>query len=448
MKLATINECICLGLHKRPRLDQLLASASPERASVIRDFSSLEQRVNDLRDRLRIARAAARKATDSDPKESIEELEKKIKEALRQYKEFTLKLKKDHPKLAVLVSDDPMTLSTVQSMLKPDQALLQYMLLPDRGWMFLTTRDELISLDLGVGRQQLDPLIQQYRWQLQTPAATRGFTLDPTIVQRAVMADAPRELSRLLLQPVLDKLAGKRHLTIIPNGDLHFLPFAALPVDGHYLVERLTLSTLSSASLLAHTRPVTVPLHPRLLALANPVRTGLAPLPGTEAEAQAIGTHYPDPDKRLYFRERAQRSILVGQDLRGWNLHLAVHGQAGAMNTTRLQFSDGDLTLADVWNLYLDDAPLVVLSACETALGEQLGGDEVVSLANGFIFAGAQALVSSLWPVPDEPTRALMEEFYRQRNQGPAAALAAAQRALIKDGHDPYHWAGFIVAGW
>jgi len=90
----------------------------------------------------------------------------------------------------------------------------------------------------------------------------------------------------------------------------------------------------------------------------------------------------------------------------------------------------------------------VVLSACQTALGEHLGGDEVVSLANGFMVAGAQSVVSSLWPVPDQPTQALMEEFYRQRAQGHAAALAVAQRTLIQQGHDPYHWAGFVVAGW
>ena len=433
-----------------------LASASPERQAVLQDLQIRQQQLATLDEQLKTTQQAKTSKTGTGQEETtvsrtgkdLETLERERKAARSRLKEFVTQLKQNHPDWAALVMAEPADLATIQAALQPDQALLQYVLLPEQGWLFLVTGDDMISLDLGVGRQQLAPLIQQYRWQLQTPAATRGFTLDPTSVQRAVTVDAPRELSRRLLQPALDKLTNQRRLIIVPNGDLHFLPFAALPVDGHYLIERFTLSTLSSASLLARTRPATVPPHPRLLALANPVQTGLDPLPGAEAEVQAIGAHYPDPDKRLYFREHAQRSVLVGHDLRGWTLHLAVHGQAGAMNTTRLRLSDGDLTLADVWNLYLDDAPMVVLSACQTALGEHLSGDEVVSLANGFLFAGARTLIATLWPVPDEPTRRLMEAFYDSFPGDPSVALAQAQRAQIQAGRDPYDWAGFVVGGW
>ena len=121
---------------------------------------------------------------------------------------------------------------------------------------------------------------------------------------------------------------------------------------------------------------------------------------------------------------------------------------SGTMENTRLVLSDGYLTVNDVWGLSLEGAPLVVLSACDTALGQQLSGDEVVSLANGFLFAGSRAVVSSLWPVEDASTRELMTTFYRARDKGTAMALAEAQRELIKKGYGPYHWAAFVLNGW
>lgn len=190
---------------------------------------------------------------------------------------------------------------------------------------------------------------------------------------------------------------------------------------------------------------------PQLVALGNPTVPGSVPLPAAEQEVNIIATFFPPPiypQPAIYLREKAQRGRLIGQDLNGKVLHLAVHGQARTLDDTQLILSDGPLKVGEIWGLALKQSPLVVLSACQTALGEHLGGDEVVSLANGFMIAGAQAVVSSLWPVPDQPTQVLIEAFYRQRDYGLAAALAAAQRAQIQAGRDPYDWAGFVIDGW
>jgi CHAT domain-containing protein len=90
----------------------------------------------------------------------------------------------------------------------------------------------------------------------------------------------------------------------------------------------------------------------------------------------------------------------------------------------------------------------VVLSACQTGLGEELSGDDVVSLAKGFLFAGSRAVISTLWSVQDDSTRELMTAFHRRRTNGTAKALATAQRELIARGYGPYHWAGFLLSGW
>jgi CHAT domain-containing protein len=188
----------------------------------------------------------------------------------------------------------------------------------------------------------------------------------------------------------------------------------------------------------------------RLLAMANPIHPGWAALSGSEAEVRAVSAHFEE--KRIFARDKARKAELKGRDLRGWHLHLALHGTAGDVDETRLVFSDGYLNVQEIWGLYLEGAPMVVLSACETQIGEQISGDEVVSLANGFLFSGAESVVSSLWQVPDEGTRQLMKKFYALLGKGKSKteALALAQRNMIQSSQwsHPGFWAGFVINGY
>jgi CHAT domain-containing protein len=105
--------------------------------------------------------------------------------------------------------------------------------------------------------------------------------------------------------------------------------------------------------------------------------------------------------------------------------------------------------MADVFALRLDGA-LVTLSACETGRSSVVGGDEVVGLSRGFLFAGASTLVQSLWRVDDQATARLMHCFYSRLHAGeaPGAALRSAQRTFIEEGAHPYMWAPFEVVGY
>jgi CHAT domain-containing protein len=112
---------------------------------------------------------------------------------------------------------------------------------------------------------------------------------------------------------------------------------------------------------------------------------------------------------------------------------------------------NGFLRLQDIFNLNLP-AELIVLSACETGLGQDVKGEGLVGLTRGFMYAGSPRVMVSLWSVDDEGTSELMSRFYKkmlQAGQKPSAALRAAQIEMWQEQkwQAPYYWAAFTLQG-
>src|SRR5262249_38981383 len=112
---------------------------------------------------------------------------------------------------------------------------------------------------------------------------------------------------------------------------------------------------------------------------------------------------------------------------------------------------NGFLRLYDIYNLRLG-ADLVVLSACQTALGSEIKGEGLIGLTRGFLYAGAPRVVATLWEIDDRTTAEIMKRFYEgllTRHETPAAALRAAQLAMwrTKGWDTPYYWAAFTLQG-
>jgi CHAT domain-containing protein len=183
----------------------------------------------------------------------------------------------------------------------------------------------------------------------------------------------------------------------------------------------------------------------------------------SRVEADTIAAMTPPGDALKALDFRASRDVAVSRELEQYRIvHFATHG---LINSQRPELSgvvlslvdeqgraqDGFLRLHDIYNLKLA-ADLVVLSACQTALGREIRGEGLVGLTRGFMHAGSPRVVASLWEVRDRATAELMQRFYRGiLTQGlrPAAALRAAQISMWKEPRwsAPFYWAGFVLQG-
>ena len=187
-------------------------------------------------------------------------------------------------------------------------------------------------------------------------------------------------------------------------------------------------------------------------------------LPFASSEARAISNLVPEQDRKLALDFDASLSTATSGELQQYRvLHFATHGLIyGAypqlygvvlsLIDRQGNLQDGFLRLNEVYNMKLS-ADLVVLSACQTALGKNIKGEGLVGLSRGFMYAGAARVVASLWKVDDRATAELMKYFYEelfgQRKLRPAAALRAAQARMQKQSRwrSPYFWAAFVLQG-
>jgi tetratricopeptide (TPR) repeat protein len=186
-------------------------------------------------------------------------------------------------------------------------------------------------------------------------------------------------------------------------------------------------------------------------------------LPFTRQEAEQILALVPTQERMQAFDFAANRAIATNPELQNYRIvHFATHG---ILNSTQPQLSgvvlslvdekgtlqNGFLQLRDIFNLNLP-AELVVLSACETGLGEEVKGEGLVGLTRGFMYAGSPRVVVSLWSVSDRATSELMVKFYKKMLQDglkSAAALRAAQLEMWqqKQWEAPFYWAAFTLQG-
>lgn len=427
-----------------------------------------------------------------------------IESLLSDYQRVQSQIRATSPRYAALTRPQTLTLKDIQQLLDGDTLLLEYALGDERSYLWAVCRGSLTSYELPK-RAEIEDAVRRYYELVKTDSGTIKVT------------EAAQELSQILLPPLAAGL-GLLRLAIVPDGVLHYVPFAALPRPvasgrgsgkGQWAPERPPLIveheivTLPSASVLAEMRrdfagrkaaakavavfadPVFTSDDPRLDPTGEkgqpPADTrsmsrdleramrdvgageGFARLPFSRREAEAISTIAPASEAMKALDFQASRSAAFSNDLSQYRIvHFATHG---LLNSNHPELSgivlslvdregqpqNGFLRLHDVYNLKLP-AELVVLSACQTALGKEIRGEGLVGLTRGFMYAGAPRVVAGLWKVDDAATAELMKRFYNgmfAKGLRPAAALREAQVEMWKQRRwrQPYYWAAFVLQG-
>jgi CHAT domain-containing protein/tetratricopeptide (TPR) repeat protein len=369
---------------------------------------------------------------------------------------------------------------------------------PPRYVAYVLKRDaEPVAVDIGAA-QPIEALARRLRNALANSASG-------DVRQHAAA------LSDKLLAPLRVHLRGVEHILLSPDGELNLVPMAALlDESGAYLAERFDVSYLTSGRDLLRiagepsglTNAVVMadpdygkrgaaslqePFTLRPTRSLDLDRGGLEfrSLPGTALEAQDLKRLLKLDDDEVLLRADASETRL--KRLRAPRiLHIASHGfflsdqqltdemskrrspraapltpsenpllrsgiaLAGA-NERNSGDDDGILTALEATQLDLSGTELVVLSACDSGVGEVENGEGVYGLRRALALAGAQTQVTSLWKVSDDVTRKLMVDYYRrlQQGEGRAAALLRTQRAILADPalSHPYYWASFIPIG-
>lgn len=278
-------------------------------------------------------------------------------------------------------------------------------------------------------------------------------------------------------------------IIVIPDGILHYLPFETLRASlGHgsgYLVEKYVISYCPSASsLFVLKRQFRRDMAQRmLLAVGGPDYTILptsenqitkkgvlsklykeqgfsfASLPFSKREVQEIGKFFKKNERTILVGEKASEETIKKLPLIEYRIiHFACHGFLNEKNPFRSalvlslhaqQADDGYLQMREIYSLDLN-ADLVVLSACQAGNGIMESAEGPIGLARPFFYAGARAVVASLWSINDKTTVSLMKEFYRNLAEGRAIGKAlqlAKNRMLNSAWSHPYYWAGFILNG-
>jgi CHAT domain-containing protein len=373
--------------------------------------------------------------------------------------------------------------------------------------------------DLGEA-VSMDAAATQFRNALKSPKTSKR-----RVEQLA------RDLDARLMQPIRKLLGNTRRVLLAPDGALNLIPFESLvDENGHYLIENYSFDYLTSGRDLLRLQ-VTSASETGTFIVANPRFDLTRPVVNCRRNQRGFGLASRVPDAKVGYRgadlahlcystlagtaQEAAALVPFLRDAQIWAeldategalkslhrpriLHIATHGYflpdqsqragapqgenallrsglilAGVNQRSSGPDQDGVLTALEVAGLDLFGTKLVVLSACETALGDVQNGQGVYGLRRALVLAGSETQIMSLWKVSDDATRALMVAYYKrlQAGEGRIAAMRAVQLEMLRgqlragakgrtrgttdvsnpasqrDYRHPYYWAAFIQSG-
>jgi CHAT domain-containing protein/tetratricopeptide (TPR) repeat protein len=426
------------------------------------------------RDFLLLARQ--QRQTDPDDTNALQRLQAMSRELADRQRQLDRQLRQQFPTYADLLNPQPPSLQEVQSALDPDTVLLYHAFADKELLIVAVSRQTVRGYRVKVDPRTLEKDLAEFQRVVAKPP------LERTASERRQLLALGQRLYATLIKPAEASLKNATTVLLCPEGALNHLPWGALVVavdkQGRptYWIERVAIGVVPSAGVYRQaraTRPATrgvaiaaVSQYQRQqVAQASTVaqlvrRSGraLGNLPAVKQEVAQLRRELSKLGVVIAQESNATpaRARQMAQNARV--VHFACHARADHVDPLGSGLllapagSDaGLLTAAEVVSRWRLRADVVMLSACETAVGVSRRYEGLYGLARAFLFAGARSVGASLWQVSDASTARLMGAFYRDyaRGVGKVEALRQAQLALLRDKRyaDPYYWSGFVLIG-
>jgi tetratricopeptide (TPR) repeat protein/CHAT domain-containing protein len=429
--------------------------------------------------------------------------------ARQSFDQVSAQIAHDFPAYAELSSPAPLSIAQAQALLKGDEALVSFLILEERSYVFAVTRESSVWQQIPLGRKEISETVGKLRLGLFDPA--------PDAAPKPFDLDASFELYTALIGPVETAISKKPKLLVVPAGALTSLPFnvlvtkkpnPALAPDDRYrqaawLLNDKATTVLPSVTSLRALRVFakTSRANKPFIGFGDPIlrrsggdgkrasrnvqpyqsyykgtdvdidrlRTGLPAIPDTGDELRAVARELGASQDDVKLGAAATVTAVKTTPLEQYRViefatHGLVAGEVGGLSEPALVLSlpdkptaedDGLLTASRIAKLSLD-ADWAVLSACNTAAGDKPGAEGLSGLARAFFYAGARSLLVSHWPVESEAAVKLTTSAFAILSKSPgigrAEALRRSIQALIADRSSPHNadpsaWAPFVLVG-
>lgn len=440
---------------------------------------------------------------------TFEQRLEELRESLAMYgaeqQRLETQIRRSSPRLAALQYPEPLDVPGARAALDAGTLLLAYVVDEEKTYLFALTKTDLKLLTLPIGRASLGRQVTVFRELVAKERLgdliLQGGRLYDTLVRPA--QNWVSQAQRVLICP-------DGPLQVLPFAAL----VSQAGPRQRYFIEDKPLHTISSVTVYAETRRSAMERHIRraagearpgwtLLGFGDPLYTkaaatpasegklvrrasvqhaerhqdtteltylrrrglGLIPLPRTRDEVEAIVGLF-GKSARAKLGSEATETVVKREAKNAGILHFASHGwmdevmglssglalsQPEALGREPTADDDGLLQAWEIFEHVRVNADLVVLSACQTALGQDLNGEGLIGLTRAFLYAGAQSVVVSLWDVSDVGAAEFMKAFYQELRKG-ATKDVALQRAMTTmyinpTRRHPFYWAAFILVG-
>ena len=411
---------------------------------------------------------------------------------------LVLEIRTKYPLYAVVEYPQAVPVETLQKILKDDEVVLEYLIADTNSYCYVITKKDYRIIRLPKPSRFYNESYRKYITNMTEDfrlKARKGYSI---ILANADVKSGCQDLYQYIFEPVRQYVTGQK-LIIIPDGTLATVPFEMLfdSSRSKYLIEDYSIKYYQSATLLHFYRsnsPVK-PVNENLIAFGDPVfdyenysknqteipadfetkgdketynfslnyylraKGKLSRLPGSGEEVKTIKDLFVKSNKQaaVYTRIEATEERAKSDSMANYGyMHFSTHGildssyQALAFSQIPGQKEDGFLNLGEIMNSTYN-ARLVVLSACETGLGEYSRGEGVTGMTRAVMYAGTPSVCVSLWSVSDKGTKDFFIMFYTKllSGQNKDEALRQTKLEMIKSAEysHPFIWSAFVMYG-